>query len=114
MKTKFKLILVAGALALAVAGCGGGGQQAQPPANNGGGATADAGAAEELYKANCLACHGGNLEGVVGPKLSDVGARLGEADIATVIKNGRGGMPAQSQLSDDQVNQLAAWLAAKK
>lgn len=71
--------------------------------------------AETVYKSNCLACHGTNLEGSMGPKLSDVGTRLSEEQIAGILKDGRGNMPAfKSKLSNDEIAGLSTWLAAKK
>ncbi|MBO8173167.1 MAG: c-type cytochrome [Bacillaceae bacterium] len=74
----------------------------------------DAAAAEQAYQANCLACHGAELEGTVGPGLTDVGARLSQDEIYNIIVNGQGQMPAQAQLSEDEAQNMAAWLAAKK
>lgn len=101
-----------------VTGCGGGGtDESQGDSGDSGAAetaTADGAAAEEIYNNNCMGCHGGNLEGGAGPALDTIGATLSKDDIADVIKNGKGQMPAQKQLSDDDVDTLAEWLAAKK
>jgi mono/diheme cytochrome c family protein len=75
----------------------------------------DAPAAEAVYKQSCISCHGVNLEGGVGPNLSKVGSKLTEAQIAKQIANGGGIMPAfKGNLKDDQIANLAKWLAAKK
>jgi mono/diheme cytochrome c family protein len=75
----------------------------------------DAQAAEAVYKQSCISCHGGNLEGGVGPKLSQVGGHLTEGQIVKQITNGGGGMPPfKGTLKDDQIANLAKWLAAKK
>lgn len=71
--------------------------------------------AESLYKAQCIACHGVDLGGGVGPNLQKTGSRLSEADVKNILLNGRGGMPAfKGNLSDTDIQALAAWLAAKK
>lgn len=84
----------------------GGGQSAEDPA--------DVATAEQLYSNNCSSCHGGNLEGGMGPSLEAVGANLSQDDIAGIIENGRGQMPAQTQLSGAEREELAGWLAEKK
>lgn len=72
-------------------------------------------AAEALYKQSCIACHGNDLEGKMGPNLQMVGAKLSEQQIYKVLQNGRGGMPAfKSSLKDEEIANLAKWLAAKK
>ncbi|SDC94436.1 cytochrome c551 [Melghirimyces thermohalophilus] len=67
-----------------------------------------------VYNNNCASCHGGNLEGGAGPSLKKVGNRYSAKDIEQVIQNGKGQMPAQNQLSDQERSKLASWLAEKK
>lgn len=99
-------------------GCGGGETDDSQGESGDSGASetevADGSAAEEIYNNNCMGCHGGNLEGGAGPALDTIGASMSKDDIADVIKNGKGQMPAQKQLSDGDVDTLAEWLAAKK
>ncbi|ESU34173.1 hypothetical protein G3A_02580 [Bacillus sp. 17376] len=104
MKKKLLALLMGTSLALAA--CGGGGDEA------GGGDTAGADP-EKLYNQKCSSCHGGNLEGGVGPKLSDVGSRLSQEDIESVIANGQGSMPPKL-LEGDDASAVAEWLANKK
>ena len=40
----------------------------------------------------CITCHGENLEGASAPTLHGTG--LSQEDIADILRNGRGGMPA--------------------
>lgn len=78
-----------------------------------GGETASA--AEDLFEANCAACHGADLSGAAGPNLQKVGADHSADDIKNIILNGQGAMPAQgNRVSDDEAQQIADWLAAKK
>jgi cytochrome c551 len=75
--------------------------------------TAGGGDAEKLFGQKCSSCHGQNLEGGVGPKLADVGSRLGKEDIEKVIANGQGSMPKEL-LKGDDASAVAEWLAGKK
>jgi cytochrome c551 len=116
----FLLLSAAGALA----GCGGGNTGGQPfgggKNNPGNPAEAMAGASEQtqaIYKQNCISCHGGTLEGRVGPatNLQKVGSRLSKEQIVKQITNGGNGMPAfGSKLKPEETDALAEWLAGKK
>lgn len=65
---------------------------------------------EDLYAAKgCTGCHGGNLEGGVGPALTGVGERLSAEEIANIIVNGQGSMPA-GLASAEEADVLATWL----
>ncbi|MUV39069.1 Cytochrome c-551 [Lentibacillus sp. JNUCC-1] len=106
---------------LTLGACGGGGDNGGDNAggNNGGdanngGESVDAGAAEDIYKSNCASCHGGDLGGGMGPDLTSVGADHSKEDIIDIIHNGMGQMPAQKQVSDEDAETIASWLANKK
>ncbi|WP_079506709.1 cytochrome c551 [Mesobacillus jeotgali] len=105
MKKKLLALLMGTSLALAACGGGGGGDEA-----GGDKAGADP---EKLFNQKCSSCHGGNLEGGVGPKLSDVGSRLSQDEIESVIANGQGSMPPKL-LEGDDASAVAEWLANKK
>ncbi|CAM3599398.1 cytochrome c551 [Hydrogenibacillus schlegelii] len=111
------LVLAGSALILAAAGCGGGqsggGQTEGGQTGTGtatGGATAQA---ESLFKSTCASCHGQDLSGGLGPDLRQVGARLSEDEILSIIENGKGTMPG-GLLKGDDAKAVAAWLAEKK
>lgn len=71
--------------------------------------------AELLYRQNCAACHGVELQGGVGPNLQRVGGRLSRDAIVRQIEQGGGGMPAfGGRLSEADIRALADWLAAHK
>ena len=70
----------------------------------------DATAARATYEASCIGCHGGNLEGAMGPALA--GGTLTAEEIEDIIHNGQGTMPAQN-LPDDEAANLAAWIEAQ-
>ncbi|MGE6257369.1 cytochrome c551 [Heyndrickxia sporothermodurans] len=81
---------------------------------NKGTTTANAGDAEKLYSQNCASCHGGNLEGAVGPNLQKIGAKYSKNEILNIINKGKsGGMPA-GLLKGDDANTVATWLSQKK
>lgn len=102
---KKKLLALLMGTSLALAACGGGGDEA-----GGDKAGADP---EKLFNQKCSSCHGGNLEGGVGPKLSDVGSRLSQDEIESTIANGKGAMPPKL-LEGDDAKAVAEWLASKK
>lgn len=69
---------------------------------------------EDLYAAKgCTGCHGGNLEGGVGPALTAVGSKLSAEEIANIIVNGQNAMPA-GLANAEEAEVLATWLAEKK
>lgn len=61
---------------------------------------------------SCLACHGANAQGVIGPSL------IGKSpeSFSTSVRAGKGGMPAfsTSQLSDADLSNIIAYLATLK
>ncbi|WP_347548793.1 cytochrome c [Pseudalkalibacillus hwajinpoensis] len=73
----------------------------------------DAEAARASYESQCLSCHGENLEGKVGPNISDIGARLPKDAILSTIKNGKGQMPG-NLLEGKEAENVANWLADMK
>lgn len=67
--------------------------------------------AEQIVNQNCISCHGENLEGQGNfPALNDVGSRLSEDEILTVILEGRGAMP-EGIIQGEEAEAVAAWLA---
>jgi len=72
-------------------------------------------AATAIFKANCVACHGVDLEGGAGPNLTKVGTKMSQVQIAAQINNGKGNMPPFNKiLKPAEVTNLAKWLNAKK
>ncbi len=107
---KSKLLAVMFGAVLVLGACGG--NKAEKPATTGGEtATVDA---EAIVKSSCIACHGGNLEGKGNaPALNDVGARLSEEEIHTIIEKGQGGMPG-GLIKGEDATAVAKWLSEKK
>jgi mono/diheme cytochrome c family protein len=75
----------------------------------------DATAAETLVKANCISCHGDQLQGAVGPSLQKVGSTLSSDELYTIVSKGKGIMPAfKDTLAEEEIANVAQWLAQKK
>ncbi|SFD96715.1 cytochrome c551 [Lentibacillus persicus] len=98
--------------ALVLGACGGGGDDngGENSGGDNGGSTTDSAAAEEIYESNCASCHGADLSGGAGPDLTAVGADYSADEIADIIQNGKGSMPAQD-VSDEDTQTLSNWLA---
>ncbi|MFC7063332.1 cytochrome c551 [Halobacillus seohaensis] len=99
-------------------GDGGGGDNgdtANEEGNNNDEETADVdvAAAEEVYEQSCASCHGGDMGGNVGPALTDVGANYSSEEIAKIIHEGKGDMPAQN-VEEADAQLLGDWLSTMK
>jgi cytochrome c oxidase cbb3-type subunit 3 len=75
-------------------------------------------AGEEVYKTTCLACHGEQLEGKIGPSLVDAEWLYGDApaDVLATISDGviTKGMPAWGTvLGQEKVNDVTAYVISK-
>ena len=73
-------------------------------------------AAMVIFTRQCIACHATDLSGRVGESsnIQDVGARLSKEQIESVIRNGKKIMPAQTNLTDAEVELMVNWLSLKK
>lgn len=103
---KKKLLALVMGTSLVLAACGGND-------DSGKSTTADANDPANLYKNTCSSCHGVDLTGGGGPDLTKVGATLSQAEIETIIKEGKGYMP-KGLLDEKEAAQVAEWLASKK
>lgn len=69
---------------------------------------------KSIYNAFCLSCHGKDLEGgdvfATVPSLKNLKNRLTKKEIATILKNGKGAMPAFAFLKTDQINAITSFL----
>ena len=71
-----------------------------------------------LFKAKCQSCHGADGKGETpagkAMKAGDFGSpdvqKMSDADLAALITNGKGKMPAFKALSADQVKDLVAYV----
>ncbi|MBU8905682.1 cytochrome c550 [Desertibacillus haloalkaliphilus] len=51
-------------------------------------------AGEDLVNQSCISCHGNDLTGVSGPAINALEGQYSEDEIADIVLNGIGGMPA--------------------
>ncbi len=109
-----KWMMAIGLGAMLTLGACGGGDEEDTSSNGDTGSNTASVDAEAVYAQNCAACHGANLEGMSGPALTDVGARLSAEEIEGIIRNGKGAMPANVIQDDDEITAVSAWLAEKK
>lgn len=73
----------------------------------------DEAAAQAVYKANCLACHGDRLQGGMGPALDRIGTAMSKEMIYERILTGGNGMPPfEGRLTEEELVNLTNWLAA--
>lgn len=75
-------------------------------------------AGEGLYNTQCIACHGANLEGLIGPSfLDDEWIHGGTVtEVLNIIRVGvpeKGMVPWQTILSPQQINEVAAFILDK-
>lgn len=69
---------------------------------------------EDIYKNSCASCHGGDLTGETAPELEQVGDRLSEDEIETIIIEGiEPGMPG-GLVNNEEAGILAEWLAEQE
>jgi cytochrome c oxidase cbb3-type subunit III len=68
---------------------------------------------EPLYAQNCAGCHGKDARGAQAPGLVRMAMVISDykgENMISVLKEGKGGMPAFPQLSKDDVMNLSQWL----
>lgn len=68
---------------------------------------------EDIYKNTCITCHGEQYQGVVGPPLKGVGAKLSVDQIKQIITHGKGGMPP-NLVPEDKADAMAKWVSQIK
>lgn len=66
-----------------------------------------------FLSSNCTDCHAKEgRAGGTGPRLSTTGKS--DSDIISIVRRGKGSMPAHSELTDDQITKLIAYIRAIK
>ena len=68
---------------------------------------------EDIYKQNCISCHGDAYQGGVGPALKGVGDRLSVDEVKNVITNGRGAMPS-GLVEEQNIDAMAKYIHGLK
>jgi cytochrome c550 len=68
---------------------------------------------EDIYKQNCISCHGNAYQGGVGPALKGVGDRLSVDEVKNVITNGRGAMPS-GLVEEQNIDAMAKYIHGLK
>lgn len=116
MQKRLAALFLPAALALALTACGTSGGKSAKPVVDEDSADPNVKAAVELYKKNCLVCHGPQLEGTMAnTKMDKVGATLTPDQIKNKILNGGNGMISyKDRLSEEEINLLTEWLSTKK
>lgn len=77
--------------------------------------TLNAEQAEAVIKANCISCHGDQLQGGAGPNLQKVGAELSADQLFGIITKGKGMMPSfKDRLKEEEIANVAMYLSEKK
>ncbi|MBK5270996.1 MAG: PQQ-binding-like beta-propeller repeat protein, partial [Bacteroidia bacterium] len=61
---------------------------------------------QALYMSTCMACHGADRRGGVGPELLTLKAKFNVRDFQNLLANGKGEMPANPGLSESDVKNL--------
>ncbi|XEC93919.1 cytochrome c [Paenibacillus tarimensis] len=71
----------------------------------------------KVFRGQCIQCHGADLKGRAGKQsnLLHVGSRMNADQIRLVIEQGGTIMPPFAEkLTEQEIEELAAWLAEKK
>ncbi|MDQ0196401.1 c-type cytochrome [Paenibacillus wynnii] len=68
-----------------------------------------------LQKAQCITCHGDQLQGGVGPSLQNIGSEHDAEEIFSIVAKGSGQMPSfKEKLAPEEIANIAMWLSEKK
>lgn len=75
--------------------------------------TGDASRGDDLYRRNCLACHGASAAGGFGPQLARNPILSDDPGFWSTVLRGRGGMPPWAAvLTPQEIADIQAWLKA--
>jgi cytochrome c551 len=109
-------ILLAAAIAFFVSGCGTTGGTASKAVIDENSTDPNVLKAVEIYKKDCLVCHGPQLEGkMANSKIDKVGGLLKPEEIKSkIMKGGNGMIGYKDRLSEEEITLLTDWLATKK
>ncbi|WP_064093067.1 cytochrome c551 [Rossellomorea aquimaris] len=104
---KKKLLGIVFGASLVLAACGGNGGDSTETSSGG----VDP---EKIVNNKCTSCHGGNLEGGMGPALEKIGSQLSKDEILEIIQNGKGSQMPAGLIKGEEAEAVAEWLANKK
>jgi mono/diheme cytochrome c family protein len=68
---------------------------------------------EALYSANCSSCHGADASGGSGPNLIEEVEEGEQEEMIEVILEGEGEMPSFSDLEDQDIADILAWIESQ-
>ncbi|MCL6631424.1 MAG: c-type cytochrome [Alicyclobacillus herbarius] len=69
----------------------------------------------KLFESTCAACHGKSGEGHIGPPIYAIGHFWNQQQLKQFVEHPQGGMPPRGGLSSDQqVDEVVAWLVKQK
>jgi quinoprotein glucose dehydrogenase len=63
-----------------------------------------------LYNSKCASCHREDRTGGIGPSLVDIAKRMTRDEIATIVRQGTGRMPAYPDMGGRNINDVADFL----
>jgi quinoprotein glucose dehydrogenase len=63
-----------------------------------------------LYNSKCASCHRENRTGGIGPSLVDIGKRMTRDEVAAIVRQGSGRMPAFPDMGARNINDVADFL----
>ena len=63
-----------------------------------------------FYTANCLSCHGDNMQGLAGPPLVNIGQRIFYDEFKNIVQNGRGRMPGITHVDEQTLSSLFRYM----
>ncbi|MED3648249.1 cytochrome c [Halalkalibacterium halodurans] len=66
-------------------------------------------AGEQIVNQSCIGCHGGDLSGGSGPALTGLEGKYSAEEIADIVQNGKGAMPAMPH-DDAEADAIAQYL----
>lgn len=79
----------------------------------GGGETAG-GDGDAVFQNNCAMCHGSDLASGSAPALTEIGSKYSQEELAQIVQEGIGNMPAQPQVQGEDLEALTQWLSEKQ
>ncbi|MCL6570889.1 MAG: cytochrome c [Bacillus sp. (in: Bacteria)] len=67
---------------------------------------------ESVYKESCIACHGTDLKGAIGPPVLDMKSKYSEEELLKIVSEGVGEMPGEL-IPKEEAQLVTKWLMEK-